>query len=87
VFNYGPTKKRSRYMVTSDNEEVGVDSVDHGCFGVEDKESIESNLEVIMSMDCLAKVPMSFVAECVEQHCYCCSKPIDEPVWKYYRCS
>jgi len=32
---------------------------------------------------CCAKAPIPFVVDCLNKECYCCSKPIDEPVWRY----
>ncbi|CAN6204015.1 unnamed protein product [Urochloa humidicola] len=32
--------------------------------------------------DCHDKVSAPFVVDCPEKQCYCCSKPIDEPVWR-----
>ena len=29
------------------------------------------------------RVTKPFVADCLNKQCYCCSKPIDEPVWRY----
>ncbi|OEL28596.1 hypothetical protein BAE44_0010385 [Dichanthelium oligosanthes] len=33
--------------------------------------------------DCHDRVSMPFVANRLKEECYCCTKPIDEPVWRY----
>ncbi|TVU50970.1 hypothetical protein EJB05_02369, partial [Eragrostis curvula] len=78
---HGPMKKRRRYIVTSDDDEVEVDGGDHRRVDVEDKARAESKVEAVIPMDCPAEVHMPFISELVQQQCYCCSKPIDEPVW------
>jgi hypothetical protein len=83
---YGLKKKRSRYIVTSEDDETDVDSDDYDRVGFKTKTREESKAEVML-MDSQAKVIVSFILKRDEQQCYCFSKPIDEPIWRYYRCS
>jgi hypothetical protein len=83
---YGAKKKWSRYIVTSEDDETDADNDDYSRVGFKSKAREESKADVML-MDSQAKVTMPFILECDEQQCYCCSKPIDEPIWRYYRCT
>ncbi|XP_062224992.1 protein PARALOG OF AIPP2-like [Phragmites australis] len=71
-------KKRRKYIET--NEEGQDDSGDQSHESDEDDTTRLPSPDASLK-DCHAKVSKSFVSNCVEQQCDCCSKPIDEPVW------
>ncbi|AQK39392.1 RING/FYVE/PHD zinc finger superfamily protein [Zea mays] len=67
---YGPMKRR-RYIEANEDEEDYVG--DHHPVHIEDATT------ELTPQDSISK-------HCVERQCYCCSKPIDIPRWRYSRC-
>jgi hypothetical protein len=69
-------KKRRRYIDT--NEDENGDQILEGVVDANDCTIVTSQDN--MMKDCHAKAP---VPDYLKKQCYCCSKPIDEPVWRY----
>ena len=67
------TIKRRRKYIGSNEDEDDNDN---------DNQSLEGVANDILK-NCHTRVTKPFVANCPKKQCYYCSKPIDEPVWRY----
>jgi hypothetical protein len=63
-------KRRRKYIESNEDEDDN------------DNQSLEDGADDILK-DCHERVTTPFVANCLKKQCYCCSKPIDKPVWRY----
>ncbi|PAN11529.1 hypothetical protein PAHAL_2G171900 [Panicum hallii] len=61
-------KRRRKYIESNEDEDDN------------DNQSLEDGADDILK-DCHERVTTPFVANCLKKQCYCCSKPIDKPVW------
>ncbi|KAK8459573.1 hypothetical protein SEVIR_2G165210v4 [Setaria viridis] len=64
--------KRKRKYIEINGDDIGNYSPD-GINRLASKDDILN--------DCLDEVSRPLVADCLKKECYCCSNPIDEPVW------
>jgi hypothetical protein len=76
-------KKWRQDIMRNEDEELHVDGGDHSPLDADD-DSSRLTSQAPIPIDCLAEVPAQFVLEHVKKQCNYCSKPIDEPIWRYF---
>ena len=71
-------KRRRKYIGSNEDEDEDDNDNDND----NDNQSLEGVANDILK-NCHTRVTKPFVANCPKKQCYYCSKPIDEPVWRY----